>query len=624
MSEKLGLSYGEYYRRVYGGWLGKCIGGAVGARVEGQKRMHSFTEEDAFPEEWPPNDDLDLQVLWLHTLQERGLNISSMDLAEEWWEHCWYDFNEYGRFLKNFSRGIDPPTSGWFDNEYFRESMGSPIRSEIWGFICPNNPSLAARYASMDACLDHWKNSIWAEQFLAAMESSAFNADGMEELVDAGLRFVPPASRLGSVVSTVRSCYLRGLSWVDARSVVLRKFGSPDFTSVFQNIGFILIALLWGELDFGKTMLIALNCGYDTDCTCATAGALLGALLGADAIPCKWREPIGDEFEMGFPLPRRSNRISDLAHETCAVGVALSKTLNYRVEVLDVPEEIGTMAEKIASLRPEPGVELSVGYNGPPAMGRGETRKITICLENGLAVAIEGTLSLDVPKGWKTSGPSRISVMPHSTQVFELTLEAPSKGILWNTNIFRVEFTDSSGRSWSRRFGMCGSRIWGVIGPYYEAKSWIEDSADVDVAYVDERLIEDGREPELFSDCVVLESPESTIPLESILGFRGECCVYLLHRMYSPDDRNVSVVVGAAGDVKVWVNGRLVGRGSGKTIWNPRMYRFGAHLKRGENRIVLKYAKKVERPKLSFDVYVPNREKRPRYSCWQTDLGTVL
>ena len=64
--------------------------------------------------------------------------------------------------------------------------------------------------------------------------------------------------------------------------VVLTKllftYGHPDCTNLFQNIGITLAALLLGELDIIRTGMLALNCGFDTDCTCATAGAVVGLL----------------------------------------------------------------------------------------------------------------------------------------------------------------------------------------------------------------------------------------------------------------------------------------------------------------------------------------------------------
>ncbi len=37
--------------------------------------------------------------------------------------------------------------------------------------------------------------------------------------------------------------------------------------------------------------------GVDTDCTGATAGSLLGAMLGEKRLPKKWTEPLGARAE---------------------------------------------------------------------------------------------------------------------------------------------------------------------------------------------------------------------------------------------------------------------------------------------------------------------------------------
>ena len=627
MELQLELDFEVYYDKVYGGWVGKSVGGAIGAQVEGQKRLHSFTEETAFPERWPPNDDLDLQVLWLHALFERGLDLSSRDLAEEWFEHCWYYFNEYGRFLKNFARGVDPPTSGWFDNEYFRESMGSPIRSEIWAFISPGNPDLAASYAERDAVLDHWRDSVWAEQFYAAMEAAAFFESYLDQLVEIGLRYVPEGSKLRAVIELVRECRRRGYSWERARGEVLRFFGSADATSVQQNVAFTLIALLWGELDFARTALIALNCGYDTDCTAATALALLGVLLGESRVPGKWKDPLNDRFEMGFHLPRESYRIGDLATETCAVGVAASRALNGRVRILNVPTRVEEMARKVRPARPKPEVEVEVDYLGEPAIAGGGEKQLEVGVRNNGSEPVSGTLRVEVPEGWKVSQPSSFTVPPRGSRVVRVTVAAPDRGVLLDGNALRAVFVDAVGRVWAKGFGLVGAKRWLVLGPFWDSPNWIEDTADIEKPYVDERLIEAGRELELFSGAIALDSPSSLIPLSSVVGFKGECCLYLLHRLYSPEERVASLVLGAQGDVKLWLNGRLLEpsqKPTAKCVWHPFMYWFPATLRKGENRVVVKYAKKTAEPALWFDVYRENRERKPGYSVWQVDLCSVL
>ena len=65
------LEFFSYYDKVLGGWLGKCIGGACGALSENNKNILHYTIENVFPEVIPPNDDLDLQILWLQEGLER-------------------------------------------------------------------------------------------------------------------------------------------------------------------------------------------------------------------------------------------------------------------------------------------------------------------------------------------------------------------------------------------------------------------------------------------------------------------------------------------------------------------------------------------------------------------------
>ena len=618
------LDYGTYFDKVYGGWVGKCIGGAIGAQVEGQKRLHNFTEDNAFPEKWPPNDDLDLQVLWLHALRKRGIFIESKDLAEEWIEHCWYSMCEYGRFIKNFLRGIEPPISGWFDNEFFKESMGCPIRSEIWGFICPGNPGLAAWYAKKDGVLDHWKNSVWAEQFLSAIEASLFFESDILRLINIGLSYIPENSEIYKLISLVIRCREEKLDWITTRKIILSKYGNPDFTSVFQNIGFTLMALLWGEYDFSKTMLIALNSGYDTDCTCATAGAILGAILGEKKIPRKWREPIGDIFEMGFPLERESFKISDLARETCEVGIAISRVLNKEVHIVNVPKEILQRAFSIPIGKPFSKIKLSIDYLGLPSIGKGEEKRIRVIVENESNDYVIGKLRIKVPNGWSVTGGFNVLLSPKQTLSYDFIVKSPSSGILWDRNILKVIFEEESGKLWEKSFGLCGAKLWRIIGPFWDGITFVEDRADIDKEYVNESLILEGKWNELFKDSIEMSSYESTLPLNQIFPLKGEYCVYLLHRFISPNERKASLVVGSNGDFKIWFNGILLGEGRGKYIWNPVMYRFETNIKKGENIVIIKYVKKTERAMLSFDIYKENVAKIPGYSVWQIDFGSLL
>ena len=83
------LTYECYKDKVLAGWIGKSIGGVLGAPMEGHKELKNLSLEELWPTEMAANDDLDIQVVWLEAMQERGLHLSSDDLAEFWQDRCW-------------------------------------------------------------------------------------------------------------------------------------------------------------------------------------------------------------------------------------------------------------------------------------------------------------------------------------------------------------------------------------------------------------------------------------------------------------------------------------------------------------------------------------------------------
>lgn len=246
---KARISWRDYLDKVWGGWFGKCLGGAAGAPLEGWKRIPDISSFEEVFDPKIPNDDLDIQLLWLELLETKGLNFSGEDMARYWDEKCHYMYSEYGYFMKNYKRGIYPPLSGSFNNSFFKEGMGCPIRSEIWGMIFPGDPENAARFAELDGSLDHAGDSVWAEKFLAAIESMAFFVSDIDRLIDIGLEYVPAGSRFYEMATMVREMHRSGKSWRETADEVCRRFGHHDFTNSIQNMGFILIALLNGRAD---------------------------------------------------------------------------------------------------------------------------------------------------------------------------------------------------------------------------------------------------------------------------------------------------------------------------------------------------------------------------------------
>ena len=260
------LPWSIYRDRVFGCWLGKSVAGTLGAPYEGWKGEFDFVFDPRAVATMAPNDDLDLQVLWLEVLERTGVAITSDDLAEAFFNQCPYAPGEYATFKKNWARGIHPPYSGSFNNRYYIHGMGCPIRSEIWACICPAQPDLAAAYAGLDGVLDHAGDSVWFEQYFAAIEAETFRDGDLHALLDRNRRFLPAASRARRLVDDTLAWSRQHRDWREVRRLILRDYGHPDCTNAYQNIGFTILALVHGDGDFIRTAMTALNCGFDTDC----------------------------------------------------------------------------------------------------------------------------------------------------------------------------------------------------------------------------------------------------------------------------------------------------------------------------------------------------------------------
>ncbi len=276
--------------KVAGCWLGKNTGGTIGAPVEGWRNPPELPM--VFPAQNEPNDDLDLQLLWLNMLEKVGPGFTLTDFAEAW-KGTTFRFDEYGISIANVERGIMPPLSGLFNNRSFYECMGCPIRSEVWATVAAGMPETAAYFAVMDACTDHGGESVYAEIFFAVMESLAYTetrgTDAIPELIRKALAYIPADCKIREAVDFV-CANADTMDMTAMRNELIRRYDAGNFSHCLINIAFTVAALLYGKGEFLETMIHAANFAFDADCTAATAGAILGILLGEKEIRRRYPE----------------------------------------------------------------------------------------------------------------------------------------------------------------------------------------------------------------------------------------------------------------------------------------------------------------------------------------------
>ena len=416
------LNREEYLSKVAGCWMGKNIGGTVGAPFEWLRQVNDisfYTQE--LKGEPLPNDDLDIQLLWLIAMEREGVRLNAGLLGEYWLNYVAPHWAEYGNGKINMRNGLVPPLSGTVNNT-FKDSCGSFIRSEIWACVCPGAPERAAKYALEDSAIDHGNGEgTFAEVFTVVLESAAFVEKDIRKLINIGLSFIPEDCAVAGAVRLAVDCHDKGLPWQEARDEILKHyrgmapFGSREHISaadvekgffdgvlgfdVPSNMGILIIGLLYGENDFGKTLCIAVNCGEDTDCTAATAGSILGIMNGIDYIPEEWIQPIGRSIKtlvlnLGdlYGVPKD---IDDLTNRTLALAYKVIDAFNLPVKLSDGETDLsGDLQSVLANGKEQlysnlgravftfDIAEVAVDYSCDPYIGENESKTVTLTITN--------------------------------------------------------------------------------------------------------------------------------------------------------------------------------------------------------------------------------------------------
>lgn len=297
----MNLNYAEYKDKVLACWQGKNIGGTLGGPYEGARKVLNVTDFSTPAGEALPNDDLDLQLIWLHAMEKSGAkNVDASVLGEYWLSYIPVYMGEYAIARRNMELGITPPLSGeTLNNHILKHSNGAWIRTEIWACLCPASPDLAARYSIEDAKIDHGiGEGTYAAMFVAAVESAAFVVSDVKKLIDIGLAKIPADSRMAKSIRLLSDCYASGKTPLQAREAILNANADigDGWFSAPSNVAYAMLGILYGEGDFKKSMLLAVNCGDDTDCTAATVGSILGIMHGTKGIPSDWASHVGDKI----------------------------------------------------------------------------------------------------------------------------------------------------------------------------------------------------------------------------------------------------------------------------------------------------------------------------------------
>lgn len=336
--------------KICGAWMGRICGCMLGKSVEGIRTdelipfleetgnypMHRYIYRSDLTDEiigkyrfgfkgrsyadeidgMPVDDDTNYVVLAQEIIQKYGKDFTPYDVAQAWLQsqgkdaYCTAERVAYCNFVKGFV----PPESAMYKNPY-REWIGAQIRGDYFGYICPGNPELAAEMAWRDASISHVKNGIYGEMFVAAMLAIAAVTNDIEEIIAGGLAQIPHTSRLYEDVTAVVHAFRSGVPQRECFDMIHDKYdeySAHGWCHTISNAMIVAAALLYGKGDYGKSVCMAVETGFDTDCNGATVGSVLGMANGIQSIPEYWKKPINDTLHtsiFGVDTVKISDRV---------------------------------------------------------------------------------------------------------------------------------------------------------------------------------------------------------------------------------------------------------------------------------------------------------------------------
>ncbi len=342
------ISSAELLDKLHGMWLGQLLGNAAGRATEG---VYSGPEPNPNPsvpwvikQAWDADDDTDIEYVTLHILESCGFDCDANDIAGQWLDHV----SPEGIFIANrqawclMRDGYRPPQTGSRHYNPHWYSIDAQIGTELLGALSPGMPQTAIDLAGRFGRVTNAGFAVHAAQFYATLYAEAFFEPNVPTLVFNALADLPPDSRTTQVIADICDWYRQDaldgvLDWRATRDKLYENYQGPrsfgryyNWVESTINTGATVLALLYGQGNFERTVQIAVLAGWDCDCNPATAGGLLGIIHGLTGLPRSLTDPniCGDSYlnvaRPGLPDPRaplpQSESIQGIAQRTLALA----------------------------------------------------------------------------------------------------------------------------------------------------------------------------------------------------------------------------------------------------------------------------------------------------------------
>jgi len=332
------LSKEKLKDKIKGGWAAQTIGCTFGGPTEFRNQstfIHDYQSipwYDGYMKWWYDNapglyDDIYMDLTFVDVFEKKGLDAPASEFALAFAnaEYMLWHANQAARY--NILNGIMPPESGHWLNNPHADDIDYQIEADFAGLMNPGMPNSASEVSDKIGHIMNYGDGWYGGVYVGAMYSLAFVSDDVDYIVEEGLKTIPKESKYYQVMRDVIDWNKEypddwKRTWFEVQKKWGEDVGCPDgvFTpfniDATVNSAWIILGLLYGDGDFTKTLSISARAGDDSDCNPASAGGILGTVLGYDKIPDYWKQGLAEVEPMDFKYTTISlNDVYELSYK---------------------------------------------------------------------------------------------------------------------------------------------------------------------------------------------------------------------------------------------------------------------------------------------------------------------
>ena len=306
------LPIGTYVDKLKGGWIAQMAAARWMANMEFNGAYAGKLAPESALTTWTPGtvnnafgaeaDETWAEIPYLDALHVYGIRATWEQFGNSWRDSMMPDSAIYSANLlarNNLKKGMLAPWSGHFRNTAGNaENQTWQMESNWTGLVAPGmvNAALDINWRAGHVAL--FGDALNGGAMITAMQSTAFFAKSLDEIIQAGRTAVPEGSKYREMVEDVLKWHTENpTDYAKVWQLIFDKWSNanrackPTCSTTLDtkiNGAYVLLGMLFGNGNFEDTVKYAARAGEDGDCTANDSGSIIGTWLGLSKLDPKY------------------------------------------------------------------------------------------------------------------------------------------------------------------------------------------------------------------------------------------------------------------------------------------------------------------------------------------------